>query len=78
MRKVVCLLIVSLMLLSGCTQNREQEAEVVVKKDYSEYSGIVADTKSWYEEFKNLPIANENMTEQELRQFSPSAAKRVH
>ena len=73
MRKVVCLLIVSLMLLSGCTQNREQEAEVVVKKDYSEYSGIVADTKSWYEEFKNLPIANENMTEQELRQLCVNA-----
>lgn len=73
MRKTVCLLMASLLLLSGCTLNREQEAEIIGKKDYSEYSGIVADTKSWYEEFKNLPIANENMTEQELRQLCVDA-----
>lgn len=64
MRKLICLLVASLLLLSGCTLFQGQEEE---GKDYSAYAGIVADTKTWYEEFTNLPIANENMTQQELR-----------
>lgn len=47
--------------------------EVVEKKDYSKYAGIVIDTKTWYDEFMALPIANENMTEQELRQLCVDA-----
>ena len=43
--------------------------EVVEQRDYSEFAGIVEDPKTWYENFMQLPIANENMTEQELRQL---------
>lgn len=77
MRKAVCLLI-ALLLLTGCSQLQKQEAigptpEAVEKKDYSEYAGIVADTQAWYDEFTSLPIANENMTQQELRQLCVDA-----
>ena len=44
-------------------------------KDYSQYAGIVADPKTWYEEFMALPIANDQMTEQELRQLCADAFK---
>ena len=76
MRKAVCLLLAGLLLLTGCTQlqnGTKPTPEVVVKKDYSAYAGIVADTKTWYEEFTNLPIANENMTQQELRKLCVDA-----
>lgn len=63
MRKILCLLLAGLLLLSGCAMPQEEAQE----KEYSEYAGIVADTKTWYEEFTGLPIANENMTAQELR-----------
>ena len=59
MRKIICLLLASLLLLAGCAQPPGE--------DHSAYAGIVADTRTWYEEFTGLPIANENMTEQELR-----------
>lgn len=64
MRKIICLLLASLLLLSGCTPSQEE---------HSAYAGIVADTKAWYEEFTSLPIANENMTEQELRKLCVDA-----
>ena len=64
MRKIICLLVAGLLLLSGCAQSPQPTQP---QEDHSTHAGIVADTKTWYEEFTSLPIANENMTEQELR-----------
>ena len=77
MRKIICLLVVLLLLLTACAQPRQQLLDLrpveIEKKDYSQYQGIVMDTKAWYEEFNNLPIANENMTQEELRQLCADA-----
>jgi len=61
----------------GCGEKKPAESEVpqVEKKDYSAYAGIVADTKTWYDELMALPIANENMTEDELRQLCVDAMR---
>ena len=45
------------------------------EKDYSEYAGVVADPGTWYENFQNLPIANADMTTDELRQLCVDAFK---
>lgn len=42
-------------------------------KDYSRYAGIVEDPKGWYDAFMALPIANDQMTEEELRQLCVDA-----
>ena len=80
MRKLLALLLCAVTLLSmfGCTAQQEPPAtelgpEVVEKKDYSKFAGIVADPKGWYEDFMALPIANENMTSDELRQLCVDA-----
>ena len=49
--------------------------ETTKAKDYSTFAGIVADPKSWYDAFMALPIANDQMTEQELRQLCVDAFK---
>ena len=49
--------------------------ETTEAKDYSTFAGIVADPKGWYEDFMALPIANDQMTEQELRQLCVDAFK---
>ena len=75
MKKVITLLLCAAMtigLFAGCNTapaETEPVVETTPKKDYSSYAGIVADTQSWYDELMNLPIANENMTEEELRQL---------
>lgn len=55
MRKMICLLAALPLLLTACAQPQQQELKPVdiEKKDYSAYQGIVMDTKTWYEEFKN-------------------------
>lgn len=77
MRKIICLLVAVLLLLTACGQPQQKPLDLkpvdIEKKDYSAYQGIVMDTKTWYEEFKNLPIANENMSPQELRQLCADA-----
>lgn len=75
MRKILCLFLGMLLLLTACHAKQQPESTEPdsTKKDYSEYWGIVADTQAWYEEFRNLPIANETMTEQELRQLCVDA-----
>jgi len=72
--------ILTVFTLFACTANdtpdtTELGPEVVEKKDYSQYANIVADPKTWYDEFMALPIANENMTEDELRQLCADAFK---
>ena len=79
MKKVLVLLLcaaLTLGIFAGCNQApeaTEPPVETEPKKDYSAYAGIVADTKTWYDELMNLPIANENMTEDELRQLCVDA-----
>ena len=45
------------------------------EKDFSQFAGIVAEPKAWYDTLMAMPIANENMTEQELRQLCVDAFK---
>lgn len=74
MKKAIALLLcaaVSLCLFAGCKSKPVIETEP--KEDFSKYAGIVADTKTWYDELMALPIANENMTEDELRQLAVDA-----
>ena len=79
MKKAINLLlcaVLGLSMLTGCNtvpKATEPVAETVPQKDYSQYAGIVADTKTWYEQLMALPIANENMTEDELRQLAVDA-----
>jgi len=44
--------------------------ETTEGKDYSAWAGVVMDPKTWVEEFKALPVANENMTPDELRKLA--------
>ena len=55
--------------------NKGEEYPTEATKDYSEFAGIVADPTTWLENFEKLPIANENMTEDELRQLCVDAFK---
>ena len=73
MRKVACLLLAGLLLLSGCSQGAQPNQNPGGGSAADTKPGIVADTKTWYEEFNSLPIANENMTEQELRKLCVDA-----
>ena len=79
MKKVIILLLCAVLTLgifAGCNTTPAETAptiETEPKKDYSAYAGIVADTKTWYDTLMNLPIANENMTEDELRQLCVDA-----
>jgi len=63
-------------LLAGCGGEKQAEATAPTtepERDYSEFAGIVEDTKTWYDELMAMPIANENMTEDELRQLAVDA-----
>ena len=81
MKKTLALFLVCAMCLSvfaGCTANEapvetNTPAPTEETKDYSQYAGIVADPKGWYEELMALPIANNDMTEDELRQLCVDA-----
>ena len=70
-------LALSLSLFAGCGGSAPQEETPVPttepKRDYSEFAGIVADPKTWYDELMAMPIANENMTEEELRKLAADA-----
>lgn len=80
MKKVMILLLCAVLMLgmfAACKSEPAPETEPPIetepKKDFSSYKGIVADTKTWYDELMALPIANENMTEDELRQLAADA-----
>lgn len=74
MRKILAAVTIlgTILSIAGCGAAAVPE-ETAPKKDYSQYAGIVADSKTWYEEFMALPIANETMTEEELRQLCVDA-----
>ena len=84
MKRFVAFFLCLALLLSavGCGAGTTQEPaetelgpEVVEKKDYSQWANIVHDPKTWYEEFMALPIANANMSSDELRQLCVDAFK---
>ena len=75
---LLCLATAFSMLACGGNQEETPAApvpETTEAKDYSSFAGIVADPKGWYEEFMALPIANDQMTTQELRQLAVDAFK---
>ena len=77
MKRLFVLLMTFATLLSfaACGAGEEETPAVTTqpKRDYSEFAGIVEDTKTWYDELMAMPIANENMTEDELRQLAADA-----
>ena len=79
---ILCLL--SVFSLFGCGAEEVPETtadtsslvpEVQVKPDYSAFANIVADPKGWYDGLMALPIANDSMTEEELRQLCVDAMR---
>ena len=84
MKRIIAFLLclVTLFGLIGCNAESTQTPaetelgpEVVEKKDYSKWANIVHDPKTWYDEFMALPIANADMTTDELRQLCVDAFK---
>ena len=84
MKRIIAFLLclVTLFGLIGCNAGSTQAPtetelgpEVVEKKDYSKWANIVHDPKTWYDEFMALPIANADMTTDELRQLCVDAFK---
>ena len=84
MKKYLALLlcVVAVVSLFGCgggatqtPETTELGPEQVEQKDYSQWAGIVEDPAAWVEEFKNLPIANDKMSTDELRQLCVDAFK---
>ena len=77
MKKTLMILLSFAMLVTfvGCGAAVEETPAVTTepKRDYSEFAGIVEDTKSWYDELMAMPIANDDMTEDELRQLAADA-----
>ena len=58
---------------TAAPQETEVPPEPSEPKDYSAFAGIVEDPKAWYEKFMALPIANADMTEEELRKLCVDA-----
>ena len=82
MKRVFTLILTLLMIFSlfACGNGASPEAtelgpEVVEKKDYSRFAGIVHDPKTWYDNFMALPVANAEMSSDELRQLCVDAFK---
>ena len=77
MKKLLALLMIFATLLSfvACGAGEEEAPAVTTqpKRDYSEFAGIVEDTKTWYDELMAMPIASDDMTEEELRQLAADA-----
>lgn len=77
MKKIISLALCVVIALSllACGSESSPGPEVVEKKNFSSYAGIVEDPRTWYDTLMAMPIANENMTEQELRQLCVDAFK---
>ena len=71
MKKIAALLLAILVVLSLCacgsdTPAPQQTQPTEPGKDYSQFAGIVHDTKTWYDTLMAMPIASPEMTEREL------------
>ena len=80
MKKLLALILAVLTVVSlfaACSEAESQATEPAADgpRDYSEFAGIVADTKTWYDNLMAIPIANADMTEDELRQLCVDAFK---
>lgn len=78
MKKLIAIIlcVATALTLIACNGNMGTETyPTEPEKDYSKYAGIVADPVTWYENFQNLPIANADMTTEELRQLCVDAFK---
>lgn len=79
MKKSLALLLCVLILICsfGCDAQKDPTppAANLPEKDFSAYAGIVADPQTWYNELMALPIANDSMTEEELRQLCVDAMR---
>ena len=66
MKKLFCLILVLCTMLSmtACAGGNSEPETTTTE---SPYAGVVADPKTWYEEFTSIPIANSSMTTDELR-----------
>lgn len=78
MRKLLTALLALAMLLTmaacgGAPAGEEALPTTEPKRDYSAFAGIVEDPKSWYDELMAMPIANDEMTEDELRKLAADA-----
>lgn len=66
MKRLFCLILAIFMTLSmvACTGGNSEPETTTTE---SPYAGVVADPKTWYEEFVSIPVANSSMTTDELR-----------
>ncbi len=71
MKKLICLILAvcTVFLMTACAGGNQQPTTEATEATPSPYAGIVADTKTWYEEFTSIPVANSSMTTDELRQI---------
>ncbi len=81
LKKLIALLLCFAVVCSfaACSNTDTADTTDVVEttegKDYSAWAGLVADPTGWLEAYKKLPVANENMTIEELRQLCVDAFK---
>lgn len=75
MKKLIALFLCIIAVVSLVACNKAEEYPTEPPKDYSKWAGIVADPTSWLEAFEALPIANDKMTSDELRQLSVDTFK---
>ena len=78
MKKLLAIILTMLTVLSLSACGNEPAAPETTEpaaagRDYSEFAGIVHDTKTWYDTLMAMPIASRDMTEQELRQLCSDA-----
>ena len=80
-KKVIAVLlcIASLFSLVACSNGggaaNTEVIETTEAKDYSQWAGLVDDPTGWLEAYNSLPIANESMSIEELRQLCVDAFK---
>lgn len=80
MNKLLCLLLslATVFSLVACTSNAPAETPAgteAAERDYSEFAGIVADPKTWYDTLMAIPVATPDMSEEEIRQICVDAFK---